>query len=299
MNYYNEIKNKLIDNEVYSKVKDYSKERHKVITYFEIGKLLNEAGGKYGDNIIDEYSKKLVMEVGKKYNRRTLFRMKQFYNMFSDEKVSPLATQLTWSHYTELLSIKDSNKLSYYINVARNNSLSKRELREKIKSKEYERLPSTTKNKLMLNDKMEIKDFVPDPILIKNKNNIEIVTEKALHNLILEDIESFMKELGNSFSFIGSEYKIKIGERNHYIDLLLFNIKFNCYVVIELKLAEFKAEYISQVQKYMNYIDKNVKEISNYNTMGILICKRENKFVIEYCSDERIAVREYELMWYN
>lgn len=296
MNYYNEIKNKLIDNEVYSKVKDYSKERHKVITYFEIGKLLNEAGGKYGDNIIDEYSKKLVMEVGKKYNRRTLFRMKQFYNMFSDEKVSPLATQLTWSHYTELLSIKDSNKLSYYINVARNNSLSKRELREKIKSKEYERLPSTTKNKLMLNDKMEIKDFVPDPILIKNKDNIEIVTEKALHNLILEDIESFMKELGNSFSFIGSEYKIKIGERNHYIDLLLFNIKFNCYVVIELKLAEFKAEYISQVQKYMNYIDKNVKEISNYNTMGILICKRENKFVIEYCSDERIAVREYELM---
>ena len=170
MNYYNEIKNKLIDNEVYSKVKDYSKERHKVITYFEIGKLLNEAGGKYGDNIIDEYSKKLVMEVGKKYNRRTLFRMKQFYNMFSDEKVSPLATQLTWSHYTELLSIKDSNKLSYYINVARNNSLSKRELREKIKSKEYERLPSTTKNKLMLNDKMEIKDFVPDPILIKKNH---------------------------------------------------------------------------------------------------------------------------------
>ena len=299
MNYYEEIKNKIIDNETYEKVKDYSKERHRVITYYEIGKLLNEAGGKYGDNIINEYSKKLVMEVVKKYNRRTLFRMKQFYNMFSDEKVSPLATQLTWSHYTELLSIKDSNKLSYYINVARNNSLSKRELREKIKSKEYERLPSTTKNKLMLNDKMEIKDFVPDPILIKNKNNIEIVTEKALHNLILEDIESFMKELGNSFSFIGSEYKIKIGERNHYIDLLLFNIKFNCYVVIELKLAEFKAEYISQVQKYMNYIDKNVKEISNYNTMGILICKRENKFVIEYCSDERIAVREYKLMWYN
>ena len=79
MNYYDEIKNKIIDNEVYGKVKDYSKERHKVITYFEIGKLLNEVGGKYGDNIIDEYSKKLVLEVGKKYNRRTLFRMKQFY----------------------------------------------------------------------------------------------------------------------------------------------------------------------------------------------------------------------------
>ena len=296
MNYYNEIKNKLIDNEVYSKIKDYSKEKHKVITYFEIGRLLTEAGGRYGDNIIDEYSQKLVVEVGKKYNRRTLFRMKQFYNMFSDEKVSPLATQLTWSHYIELLSIKDGNKLSYYINVAKNNSLSKRELREKIKNKEYERLPSETKNKLILDDKIEIKDLVPNPILLRNKNNIEVVTEKALHKLILEDIESFMKELGNSFAFIGSEYKIKIGDRNHYIDLLLFNIRFNCYVVIELKTTEFKAEYISQVQKYMNYIDKNVKEQFNNNTMGILICKRENRFVIEYCSDERIAVREYELV---
>ena len=87
---------KIIDNEVYSKVKDYSKERHKVITYFEIDKLLTEAGGKYRDNIIDEYSKQLVTEIGKKYNRRTLFRMKQFYNVFSNEKVSPLVTQLSW-----------------------------------------------------------------------------------------------------------------------------------------------------------------------------------------------------------
>lgn len=103
MNYYNEIKNKIIENEVYTIVKDYSKERHKVITYFEIGKLLNEVGGKYGDNIIDEYSKKLVVEVGKKYNRRTLFRMKQFYKIFNDEKVSQLATQLSWSHWYEML----------------------------------------------------------------------------------------------------------------------------------------------------------------------------------------------------
>ena len=296
MNYYNEIKNRLIDNEIYSRVKDYSKERQKVITYFEIGKLLNEAGGKYGDNIIDEYSKKLVIEVGKKYNRRTLYRMKQFYNMFSDEKVSPMATQLTWSHYSELLSIKDDNELIYYINIAYERNLSKRELREKIKNKEYQRMPIETKNKIVSKDKIEVKDLVPNPILIRNRNNTEIVTEKALHNLILEDIEFFTKELGNSFCFIGSEYKIKIGDRNHYIDLLLFNIKYNCYVAVELKVTEFKVEYISQVQKYMNYIDKNIKQVSNNNTMGILICKRENKFVIEYCSDERIAVREYELV---
>jgi len=296
MNYYDEIKNRLINDEVYSKVKDYSKERHKVITYFEIGKLLNEAGGKYGDNIIEEYSKKLIAEVGKKYNRRTLFRMKQFYNMFNDRKVSPLATQLSWSHYTELLTIKDNNKLMYYISTTIDKNLSKRELRKRIKNCEHERLALKTKNKLLIDEKVEVNDLVPNPILIKNKNNIEVVTEKVLHNLILEDIESFMKELGNSFSFIGSEYKIKIGDRSYYIDLLLFNIKYNCYVVVELKVTEFKVEYISQVQKYMNYIDKNIKEISNNSTIGILICKRENKFVGEYCYDDRIVVREYKFM---
>ena len=171
MNYYNEIKNKLIDNEVYSKVKDYSKERHKVITYFEIGRLLNEAGGKYGDNIIEEYSKKLVIEVGKKYNRRSLFRMKQFYNIFNDEKVSPLVTQLTWTHYLVLLSLKDYNAISYYIKQVTNRNLSKRQLEEIIKSNECERLPIETKNKLVAEDKIEVKDLVPNPILIRNKNN--------------------------------------------------------------------------------------------------------------------------------
>lgn len=295
MNYYNEIKNKIIDNEVYSKVKDYSKERHKVITYFEIGELLTEAGGKYGDKIIDEYSKKLVMEIGKKYNRRTLFRMKQLYNVFSNEKVSTLWTQLTWSHLRLLFNL-EIDSINYYIKIIIDNHLSVRELEVKIKSNEYERLPVETKNKLICDENIEVKDLVPNPILIKNKNNIAIVSEKVLNHLILEDIESFMKELGNSFSFIGSEYKIKIGDRNHYIDLLLFNIKYNCYVVIELKITEFKVEYISQVQKYMNYIDKNIKEVSNNSTIGILICKRENKFVVEYCSDDRIAIREYELV---
>ena len=295
MNYYNEIKNKLIDNEVYSKVKDYSKERYKVITYFEVGKLLDEAGSRYGDNILNDYSNRLVAGFGRKYNERTLRRIRQYYRMFKDEKWSPVATKLSWSHYSELLSIKDENKLMYYINISYVRNLSKRELRERIRNKEYERLPDETKNKIVTKEKVEVKDLVPKPILIRNKNNIEIVTEKALHNLILEDIESFMQELGNSYSFIGSEYKVKIGDRNHHIDLLLFNLKFNCYVVIELKVTEFKVEYISQVQKYMNYLDKNIKEVSNNNTIGILICKRENRFGIEYCSDERIAVREYKL----
>ena len=296
MNYYNEIKNKIIDNEVYSKIKDYSKERHKVITYFEIGKLLTEAGGKYGDNIIEEYSKKLVIEVGKKYNRSTLFRMKQFYNVFSNEKVAPLVQQLSWSHCLILLPIKNINEINYYINQVSKRNLSKRQLEEIVKNNEYERLPVATRNKLIYKDRVEVKDLVPNPILIKNKNNIEIITEKALHHLILEDIESFMKELGNSFSFIGSEYKIKIGNNFNYMDLLLFNIEYNCYVVVELKVTELKKEHTGQIMTYMNYIDKNMKTIDENDTVGIIICKQDNKYVIKYCSDDRIIAREYELV---
>ena len=296
MDYYEKIKNKIIDNETYERAKDYSKERHRVITYYEIGKLLYEAGGKYGANIIKQYSKKLVIEVGTKYNERTLRRMKQLYLFFKKQKWSPLGTKLSISHLRVLFTLKDNNEINYYVKQIINKNMSKRELEYIVKSKEYERLPDETKNKIIKEEKLEVKDLVPDPILIKNTNNIEIITEKVLHNLILEDIPSFMKELGNGYSFIDDEYKIKIGDTYHKIDLLFFNIKYNAYVVVELKVTEFKVEYISQVQKYMNYIDRNVKEISNNSTIGILICKRENKYVIEYCSDERIVVRKYVLM---
>ena len=296
MNYYNEIKNKLIDNEVYSKIKDYSKERHKVITYFEIGKLLNEAGGKYGDNIIDEYSKKLVVDIGKKYNRRTLFRMKQFYTVFSDEKVTTMLTQLTWSHYLLLLSFKDYDEIIYYINIAKDNNLTQRQLQEKIQSNEYKRLPIEVKNKFIKHEKLYVSDLIPNPIKIKNKNNYEVISEKILQKLILEDIPTFLKGLGNGFTFIDNEYKIKLGDRYNYVDLLLYNIKYKCYVVVELKITELKKEHTGQIMTYMNYIDKNIKTIEENKTVGIIICKRENKYVIEFCSDDRIIAREYELV---
>ena len=293
MNYYNEIKNELINNEINRKVKSYSINKSDLNTYYNVGKLLLDAGNQYGESIIKEYSLRLTEDLGPGYSQRNLRNMRQFYKV--SQKWQTVSAKLSWSHYCEILWF-DDNKFQYYIKITELNNLSIRQLRKRIKSNEYERLPIKTKKKLTLNDEIEVKDLVPNPILIKNKNNIEIISEKALHNLILEDIESFMHELGNSFCFIGSEYKIKIGDRNYHIDILLFNIKFNCYVVVELKVTEFKSEYISQVQKYMNYIDKNIKEPLNNNTMGILICKKENKFVIEYCSDERIAVRKYELV---
>ena len=299
MDYYSKIKSKLIDNEIYIKAKDYSKEKHTLITYYEVGKLLFEAGKRYGENIVGNYSKKLQIEVGKKYNERTLRRMRQLYLFFEKQKWSPMGTKLSISHIRQLFSLTNSNEINYYAEQIEKRNLSKRQLEEIIKNKEYKSLPHCTRNKLITKDNFKVKDFVLNPILIKNKNNIEIVTEKILQKLILEDIESFMKELGNSFCFIGSEYRIRLDNTFNYIDLLLFNYEYNCFVVVELKTTELKKEHIGQIQVYMNYINENLKKINHNKTIGIIICKQDNKYVIKYCSDERIIAREYELMWYN
>ena len=195
-NYYNEIKNELINNEVYKRVKDYSKNRNELSTYYNVGKLLIEAQGgedraKYGDGLIKEYSLKLSQEVGKKYNTTTLKRMRQFYLMI--EKGAPMAHQLTWSHYCELLPLKDTNEINYYIKITTDQCLSKRQLREKIKNKEYQRLDDNTKLKLINKEEISIGDTIKNPIIIKNKLDIdkENISEKILQRLILEDIPSF------------------------------------------------------------------------------------------------------------
>ena len=300
MNYYNEIKNELINNEVYKRVKDYSKNKNELSTYYNVGKLLIEAQGgedkaKYGNALIKEYSEKLTNEIGRGYTFSALSRMRQFYLL--SEKIATLSQQLTWSHYCELLVFDNVDEINYYIKQTEIYNLSVRELREKIKSKEYQRLEDKTKLKLINKEETAVSDFIKNPIVIRNKYNIdkESITEKILQRLILEDIPSFLKELGEGFTFVENEYKIKIGNTFNYIDLLLYNIKFNCYVVIELKVTELKKEHIGQIQIYMNYVDKNIKTINQDKTIGVIICKKDNGYYIEYSSDNRIFSKNYIL----
>ena len=293
MNYYNEIKTELINNEITKRVKDYSKNRSDLNTYYNVGKLLSEAGKHYGEGIIKEYSKRLKDDIGKKYSLTTLKYMRMFYEY---GKSQPIADQLSWSHYIELLPLKDNSKINYYINQIISLNLSRNELRAKIKNNEYERLDEKTKKKLETKEDLKVPDLVKNPIQIRNTDGNNEISEKVLQKLILEDIPSFLDELGNGFTFVRNEYKIKIGDRYNYIDLLLFNYEFNCFVVVELKVSELKKEHIGQIEFYMNYIDKNLKNINQNKTIGIIICKKENKYVIEYCSDDRIISREYELV---
>ena len=293
-NYYNEIKEELINNEVTKKVKNYSINRSDLTTYYNVGKMLSEAGKHYGEGIINQYSLKLTNELGKGYTVSNLKRFRQFYLLVI--KGATLSHQLTWSHYTELLPLNDINSINYYILMIEQHKLTIRQLREKIKIKEYERLDENTKNKLITKEEVSVIDYVKNPIMIKNSYNYTEISEKILKKLILEDIESFMKELGNAFCFIGSEYKIKLGDKYNYIDLLLFNYEYNCFVVVELKVTELKKEHIGQIQVYMNYIDNNLRKVNQDKTIGIIICRKDNKYVIEYCSDDRIIAREYELV---
>ena len=294
MNYYNEIKTELINNEITKRVKDYSKNRSDLNAYYNVGKLLSEAGKHYGEGIIKEYSKRLTNEFGTKFGITLLKRIRQFYIVI--EKGATMSHQLSWSHYCELLPVNSIDKINYYIKITKEQNLSIRELRAKIKNNEYERLDESTKEKLKEKEKLKLPDLVKNPIQIKNTSGNNEISEKVLQKLILEDIPSFLDELGNGFTFVRNEYKIKIGDRYNYIDLLLFNYEFNCFVVVELKVSELKKEHIGQIEFYMNYIDKNLKKINQNKTIGIIICKKENRYVIEYCSDDRILAREYELI---
>ncbi len=298
MNYYNEIKNKLIDNEVYKRVKDYSKNRNDLNTYYEVGKLLIEAQGgedraKYGDGLIKEYSIKLTNEMGKKYDITILKRMRQFYLLIL--KGATMSHQLNWSHYVEILKFNDINEINYYIYITESYNLSVRELRERIKNKEYQRLDDNTKLKLVNKEELDIRDSIKNPIVIKDRLGIdkENISERILKDLILEDLDNFLLELGEGFTYIRNEYKIKIGNTYNYIDLLLFNYIYNCFIVIELKVCELKKEHIGQIEVYMNYIDKHIKSINQDKTIGIIISRRDNHYYIEYSSDNRIYTRDY------
>ncbi len=293
LNYYNEIKETLVKNEIYKNVKDYSKNKSDLNAYYEVGRLIVEAQGgvkraKYGNKLIKEYSEKLTKELGKGYNVTSLKGMRQLF--IKSPTVSDQLYFLNWSQILEIIYLEDNGKINYYISQCINFNLSVRELRERIKSKEYERIGY--KEDL---EEPKINTLIKNPIIIKTNNPHVKLSEYALHQTILENMDDFLKELGIGFAYIGNEVKIKIGDNYHYIDFLLYNYKFNCFVVIELKITEFKAEYIGQITKYINYVDKNIKEVFNDKTVGVVICKKGNKYVMEYCTDNRIFTTVYKL----
>jgi predicted nuclease of restriction endonuclease-like (RecB) superfamily len=299
-NKYLEIKEELLQSKIDKKVDNYFLNRNELSHYYNVGKMIIDAQGgesraKYGDELIKKFSERLTKELGKGFNTTTLKRMRQFYLII--ERGAPLGHQLTWSHYRQLLPINNINEISYYVNQITIQHWSKRELQNHIRNKEYQRLDDKTKNKLINKQELDIYDNIKNPIYINtfgnNKTNIE---ERVLKSYILKDLDNFLKQLGNGFCYIENEYKIQVGKSYNYIDILLFNYIYNCFIVVELKVTNSKKDHLGQIMVYMNYVDRYVKRINQDKTIGIIVCKKDDRYLIEYSSDERIKITTYELV---
>ena len=231
MNYYNEIKNILIDNAIGRKVREYKSNQKDLESYYNVGKLLVEAQGgeeraKYGNGLIKEYSKRLTSELGKGYTVTRLKYMRTFYELV--KKSPPLADQFknvntTWSNICEILYLKNIEEIKYYLNLSNKLCLTKRELRLRIKSNEYNRLSVEVKEKLKSNELVSTSEKVPSPVVLQGLKVNDKLIEKIVQKWIDENPASFCEALGEGYTYVKSQYKIKIGSNYNYIDVLLFN----------------------------------------------------------------------------
>ena len=303
MNYYKKIKNLIKEKEVNDKVRYLESNKETIKTYYEIGRLLIKAQGgeekaKYGDGLIKKWSEKLTKEYGNGYKIANLKNMRKFYIMFRKSYTACSQSNLSWSHYKYLLKFDNENERNYYINRCIQNNLSVRGLINEIKTKSFDRLSyADKKNIKLITDKetsLDIKDMIHDPILI-NIDNKEKMSEKILKKYILKELEHFFLELGTGFTFVGSEYKLSYDNKNYYVDLLLFNYKLNRFIVCELKLNSVNARDIGQTLNYIKIIDKTLKEKNHKNTIGIIVSKRNDKFILEYVSDLSLMLTTYKL----
>lgn len=292
-NYLENIRSYIISEQARTIVRDYSANKSKLETNYNIGKELSEAGKHYGEGIVKKYVKELTKEFGKGYGITELRKMRAFY--YIAQKCAPLGRVLTWSHYKLLLPLKNLDEIKFYIDLTIRDNLSKRALAERIKSNEYGRLAPETKQKLKEEKEVNQSEMVPSNIVIPSNKLEEKLTEKVLENLIIDNISEVMGQLGEGYCFIKKQYKLNIGNNKNYIDILLFNIKYNNYVVVEIKAREFRKEDIGQIKLYMNYIDKEVKNITQNKTMGIIITKEVNEFVIRYIKEDNIAISTFDI----
>ncbi len=292
-NYLENIRSYIISEQARTIVRDYSANKSKLETNYNIGKELSEAGKHYGEGIVKKYAKELTKEFGKGYGITELRKMRAFY--YIAQKCAPLGRVLTWSHYKLLLPLKNLDEIKFYINLAIRDNLSKRALADRIKLNEYGRLTPETKLKLKEEKEINQSEMVPSTIVIPSDKLKKELTEKVLEELVIKNISIVMKQLGEGYCFIKKQYKLNIGNNKNYIDILLFNIKYNNYVVVEIKAREFRKEDIGQIKLYMNYIDKEVKNITQNKTMGIIITKEVNEFVIRYIKEDNIAISTFDI----
>lgn len=280
------------------------------ITYWNIGKrisdeiLSNERAG-YGEMILPTLSLKLEQEYGKGFSEKNLRRMIQFYQVFPDfQIVATLSRQLSWSHFTLLIPIKDELQREFYAQMCRIENWSVRTLKQKIQSMLYERTAISKKPgelaKLELRQLSEENKMTPDlvfrdPYILDFLGLKDVYQEKDLEQAILRQLELFILELGNGFAFLERQKRMIIDGQDYKLDLLFYHRKLKRLVAIELKIGKFEAAYKGQMELYLRWLERYESEAGEEKPIGLILCAEGNREQIELLQLDaaNIKVAEY------
>ncbi len=298
--YYQKIEQYIKRNEVNKVARRMEENQDTLMNYWNIGRLIVEAQGgekraKYGNELIKKWSVEFTTKYGKGYNLTSLKRFRQFYLAFPK---GATVWHLSWSNMKLLLPIKEENKRNYYLNQCIQKHLSARELTKLVKNNTYERLINKPEKIEIITPipKYNIMDNIQNPILLELNEREEITSEHDLEIALLARLKSFFSQLGEGFLLAGNQYKVIYEGKNYYIDILLYNIKMDCYIVVELKIRSLRKEDKGQIEFYMRLVDEQIKEPRNNKTIGIIITKEQDKFIANFVGSESIIPLIYEVM---
>ncbi len=271
-------------------------------SYYKLGELIvtqeqqgdNKAG--YGKQTIENLSKNLTLKYGKGFSLSTLKDCRKFYTK-SQSLTGELKFKLSFTHYTYLIRLNE-DEMKFYEQYAIEQNLTVRELQKAVQNSTILRVD--TKQKVLSTTPSKPKDIIKDPYILDFLGLDEVVQvdEKVLESKLIEHLEKFLLELGRGFAFVKRQYRLTLSEDSFYADLVFYNIPLKCYVVIELKTKKLKHKDLGQLQMYVNYFDREIKNEDDNKTIGILLCSEKNDSVVKYTlpqDNEQIFASKYKL----
>ena len=275
-----------------------------ITMYYEVGKYLSElcSNSNFGDKVINDVEAFINKKnpTIKGFNRRGLYRMKQFYELYKDDElVTPLVTQISWSNHLIIMSgCKTKEERLFYIKLCIKENYTKRELERQIDSAYYQRYMLSVNKPLPEVVPNVVKGNILDTYVLEFLDLPEQFNEKNLKKAIIGNLKNFILEFGKDFTFIGEEYRVQVGGQDFYIDLLFYNRALSCLVPIELKMGKFKPEHIGQLNFYLEALDRDVKKSNENPSVGVILCATKDDAVVEYAlsrSMSQAMVAEYTL----
>lgn len=272
--------------------------------YWNVGEYLSALcdNSGFGDKVIDEVAA-YIAETNpgvKGFNRRGLYRMKQFYETYKDDEfVTPLVTQISWTNHLLIMSgSKSAEERHFYMTLCAKEHYSKRELDRQMNSAYYERYMLSYKKLMPESVPQDVRGSILDTYVLEFLDLPEQFSERNLRKAITENLKQFILEFGKDFTFIGEEYRVQVGGQDFYIDLLFYNRALSCLVPIELKIGKFKPEHIGQINFYLEALDRDVKKPNENPSVGVILCASKDDAVVEYALSRSMSptlVSDYTL----